>query len=364
MEEAVSQVLAGGLLERAGRWYLESGIREPNGGVARYYRIDLGRNARVSTEITGYAVSTYVWLFHITGDEEYLAAARHSARFLTEHGWDPDLQIFPFEHGAGTPEPLAYFFDSGIIARGLLALWRATREERWLAFAAKTGESMLTDFAGDGSLHPILRLPAKTPLAYEPQWSRSPGCYQLKSALAWHELASCTGDDRFKTAFDAALAAALDTHDTFLPAPTPEKTMDRLHAYCYFLEALLAVTGRPGVREALASGIERVSRYLREIAPVFVRSDVYAQLLRVRLWTEKAGIAVAQSEARREADALPSFQLSSHDPRLDGAFAFGRRGADLLPFANPVSTAFAAQACHMWEERLSGGVSVSHQNLI
>jgi hypothetical protein len=98
--------------------------------------------------------------------------------------------------------------------------------------------------------------------------------------------------------------------------------------------------------------------------PVFARSDVYAQLLRIRLWAESAGIALAEPNARAEAQALPEFQLESDDPRLDGAFAFGRRGGALLPFANPVSTAFAAQACHMWKERLSGRVSVSHQNLI
>jgi hypothetical protein len=366
MEEAVSQVLAGGLLERAGRWYLDSGIQEPDGGVARYYRIDLGRNAPVSTEITGYAVSTYLWLFDTTADEEYLHAARRAARFLTDKAWDRDLQIFPFEHGVhgDTPEPLAYFFDSGIIARGLLALWRACGEEKWLRAARSTGESMLADFVTGGSVHPILSLPAKTALPYEPQWSRSPGCYQLKSALAWLELAASTGDRRFRDAFDGSLAEALHTHESFLPAATPEKTMDRLHAYCYFLEALLPVADRPGARQALASGIERVSAYLREIAPVFARSDVYAQLLRIRLWAESAGIALAEPNARAEAQALPEFQLESDDPRLDGAFAFGRRGGALLPFANPVSTAFAAQACHMWKERLSGRVSVSHQNLI
>jgi hypothetical protein len=47
---------------RAGTWFLRSGIQQPDGGVARYYRADQGRNLPVSTEITGYTVSTFVYL--------------------------------------------------------------------------------------------------------------------------------------------------------------------------------------------------------------------------------------------------------------------------------------------------------------
>ena len=51
---------------------------------------------------------------------------------------------------------------------------------------------MLADFRADGAIHPILALPEKRPLAYETSWSRSPGCYQLKAAMAWHELFEAT----------------------------------------------------------------------------------------------------------------------------------------------------------------------------
>src|SRR5271167_339519 len=118
------------LVERAGRWFLESGIQESSGGVARYYRSDVGKNARVSTEITGYAVSTLLYLAERTGDDSYTEAAVRAARFLTRTAWNPMLGTIPFEHSdnCDQPKPLAYFFDCGIIVRGLLAAWRATRE--------------------------------------------------------------------------------------------------------------------------------------------------------------------------------------------------------------------------------------------
>ena len=101
---------------------------------------------------------------------------------------------------------------------------------------------------------------------------------------------------------------------------------------------------------ALADGIAQVGSHLREIAPVFARSDVYAQLLRVRLWACEL-LPLDLDAAGEEAEALAAFQLSSDDPRVDGAFAFGIKAGEVIPHANPVSTSFALQALHMWHTR-------------
>src|SRR5690348_415318 len=62
-------------ISRAGEWFLHSGIQEANGGVARYHRVDVGRNAAISTEITGYAASALVYLHSLTHDDRYLDRA-------------------------------------------------------------------------------------------------------------------------------------------------------------------------------------------------------------------------------------------------------------------------------------------------
>jgi hypothetical protein len=328
-------------LEQAGCWFLHSGIQEPSGGVARYYRSDVGKNAAVSAEITGYAVSALVYLGQM--DE-----AVRAARYLTRQAWDAASSTFPFEPGS----PHAYFFDVGIIVRGLLAVWRATGDEEFRERAREAALSLAFDFPGDGVFHPVITLPEKQPLDYEPRWSRQPGCYQLKSALAWHDI----GDEHAGKLFASAVASALATHESFLPGETDrEKVMDRLHAYCYFLEALLAVSGREDVRRALAFGIDRVGGLLREIAPEFERSDVCAQLLRVRLIAHHLGtIPLDESAAREEAERARSYQSDSADVRLRGGFWFGKKRGEFLPFMNPVSTAFCLQAIALWEQHQSG----------
>jgi hypothetical protein len=355
-------------LDLAGRWFLNSGIQRPDGGVSRYYRAAEGRNMPVSTEITGYAASVYAYLASVTGEPEYRAAAIRTARFLTRVAWDKELATFPFEvPAAGSAGlPPAYFFDCGIIIRGLLAVWRLTRDGEYLAAAARAAETMAADFLRDDTIHPILRLPSKEPLPYEPRWSRSPGCYQLKSAMAWLDLSKATGDQRFASYFERALQMALDSHKTFLPGePDRDRVMDRLHAYCYFLEALLPVAGRAEAAEALRDGIARTSTLLRDIAPEFARSDVYAQLLRVRLYCDALGVLdLDEKAAVEEASAVEEFQQEHPEPRIHGGFHFGRRRNEVLPFLNPVSTAFCLQALTFWRVHRAGEFNANIGDLI
>ena len=342
--------------ELAGDWLLKSGIQDETGGVARYYRSDLAQNARVSTEITGYAVSTLLYLYNRTEDPGYLSSAERAGKFLTQLAWSPGLATFPFEHSLrDAPKPLAYFFDCGIIIRGLVRLAQVTRNSEYLDIAVKAGRSMAEDFAVGERYHPIIELPSKSPVAYAPQWSRSPGCYQLKSALGWHDLARATGSADFEALYESAVTAAIKTKDTFLPAETPEATMDRLHAYGYFLEGMLPLAGRSDCAAALAEGVERISNYLRSIRPVFERSDVYAQLLRARLFANQlTAVPVNVPAAEDEVARISEFQLADRDERVGGGFCFGRKGVNLLPYVNPVSTAFCMQALEMWNDFKSG----------
>lgn len=275
-------------------------------------------------------------------------AAVRAARYLARDAWDAASHTFPYEPNS----KLAYFFDIGIIVRGLLAVWRATGEAEFLERAREGALSLAFDFAGDGFFHPVIALPEKQPLEREPRWSRSPGCYQLKSALAWREI----GEEHANRLFGVALHSALATHQSFLECETDrEKLMDRLHAYCYFLEAALWDADQPAVRLALASGVARVASLLREIGSQFERSDVCAQLLRVRLIAHHLGaVPLDEDAASEEAARAARYQSDSSDPRLRGGFWFGRRGEEILPYMNPVSTAFCLQALNLWRDHQAG----------
>ena len=352
----------------AGDWFLNSGIQDASGGVARYYRCDVGQYARISTEITGYAVSALLFYHLRSGRTEYLDSALHAARFLTRTVWDARLGAFPFEYSANGDRPpaLAYFFDTGIIIRGLLAAWRVSQQAEFRDTAIAAGRAMLADFSAGDGIHPILALPRKQPLPHEANWSAAPGCYQLKSAMAWYELFEVTGEMYFLRAYESVVEGALASEHDFLPGePDLHRVMDRLHAYAYFLEGLLPILHREGCASRFQKGIDRIAVYLREIAPLFVRSDVYAQLLRLRLYGKVLGAIPLDPEAAAyEARQTTSFQLHSEDPRASNGFSFGRKDGHIMPFVNPVSTMFCAQALALWEDHKNNVLAIHCQTLI
>jgi len=348
-------------ISRAGEWFLHSGIQESNGGVARYYRVDLGRNQAISTEITGYAIGAFVYLHTLTHDDRYIGRATDAAGFLTHRAWDRSLAAMPFEID---PPAFTYFFDCGIVVRGLLAVWRASGDDEFRDAAVQLGRRMAADFVSEqGDFHPILTLPGRQPIERDAtRWSRSSGCYQLKSAMAWWDLFEATGDQGWRVPYERTLDFALRQSAGFLPGHSDTmKVMDRLHAFLYFLEGLLPRASEARCAMAMAEGIRRVEGLLREIGSRFVRSDVYAQLLRMRLFADWNGAAPLDREAaREEAEALAGFQAASEDPRIDGGFYFGRKGAEWMPFINPVSTVFAMQALTLWECHTHGAQPLRH----
>lgn len=351
---AASALPASGWTQAAIDWFLGSGIQAQSGGVARYYRIDRGEYLPVSTEITAYAAAFLCYLYRQTGRADCLQPALAAARYLTRTAWRPPLATIPFE--CDGVQEYAYFFDLGIITRALLALWRQTAESEFRDAAEACGRSMARDFNGPSGYHPVISLPGKQPVEGDGRWSRRPGCYQLKAALAWRELELATADPFFGRLWGDAVASLLPGHTTFLTSePDRREVMNRLHAYCYFLEALLARASQPECAQALGEGLRLAGDLLREIRPEFERSDVCAQLLRVRLLAAAAGaVPLDALRAGEEAAALASFALVSDDSRVSGAIAFGRSGGRLMPFANPVSTAFAVQAAIMWDQWRAG----------
>jgi hypothetical protein len=107
-----------------------------------------------------------------------------------------------------------------------------------------------------------------------------------------------------------------------------------------------------------------VAWHLRDIAFEFARSDVYAQLLRARIYADWLGVLPLDKDAAGyEARQLLGFQIADDDPRLDGGFYFGRKAGAWINHVNPVSAAFGLQALALWDQARSGGAQ-AHRHLL
>lgn len=353
---AVSSAAISQVIEQSARWLLSSGIQSADGAVARYFRTDLGRNAPVSNEITGYFLSTLLFLGKGT---TWNATA--AAEYLAESAWEHRTRSLPFEQANGEDLADAHFFDCGIVGNALHEMWRKTGRERFLDRAIDIAQSMGTDFSGaNGTFHPIVSLPEKIAPEARDWWSRKPGCYQLKSALLWCRLADKPADPGFLGLYADMLSNAFADSPCFLSTVRQDALMDYLHPFLYFLEGLLPVAAQQdGRRNRYSSeiehGIDLVAEHLAALGPRFVRSDVYAQLIRIRLLAHAlCGIPLDEEAAEGEVRELLTFHWPDPDPRIDGSFSFGARFGRKLPFSNPVSTAFAIQALSLWQDMQRG----------
>ncbi len=111
-------------LERAGSWFLQSGIQEPSGGVARYYRTDSSRTRPSQMKLLAMRRAHCLPVARmLEGARSTTAMRRYAAgNYLTDQAWDSSSNAFPFEPNLS----LTYFFDTGIIVRGLLTASRRT----------------------------------------------------------------------------------------------------------------------------------------------------------------------------------------------------------------------------------------------
>jgi hypothetical protein len=351
------------------RWLITSGIQSESGGVARYYLADDRRYRNTSTVNTGYFISALLKT-NESGEKELLDHAVKAGRFLVEQAFDANLELFCSEVGdAGEPAAReARFFDCCIAARALLHLWQATSDPQFLDRAERCGVALRTRMSRvDGSFFPLLDLKSGEPSAGTDSWSVEAEVYQLKSSLAFLELSEATGNREFDTSMQLMLNWCLKTHEGFVRGDdNPENIMDRLHAYCYFLEGLLPVaTEDMKASHALQHGVLDVENFMREVTASYQRCDVVAQLLRLRLYADRIGIMELDfAEAEKEALALEQFQHQSTDPKIDGGFAFARRRGELTPHVNPATTAVAIQALAMWEQAEDGAFREPWQALI
>ena len=349
-------------IEKAKSWLLHSGIQREDGGVARFHRVDSDESGPVSTEITGYLASGLAFLRGCG-----CAQLKRSADFLVEEAWDVDECFLRYEPGtAAGQRACSYFFDCGIAGLALVQYWELTGDRRYLKSALEIGRSMLVDFpASNGAFTPVITLPGKEPMPYGAWWSKAPGCYQLKAALLWLRLSECVDEHAFGNAFRKVMAYAVEDSESFLSGPADDKMMDRLHAFLYFLEGLLPLAGERAYGQLISRGLASATGVLRKMTPAFVRSDVCAQLVRLRLFAhEAARLPLDADSVDREIQKLLAFQFKSADTRINGAFCFGSRAGVLLPYANPVSTVFAAQALAFWLRFRSGQLSHDWRTVI
>ncbi len=247
------------------RWLLQSGIQEQQtdapmyGGVRRDYDRPNALFSFFYTEITGYAVTTLLYLYQLHPDPVYLERARDAAEWLLTRarepqtgalrcrfyptGWEQHTCLRCRFHSTGWAQH-ACAFDNGMCLNGLVNMFRFTGEGRYLTAALELGTWLVdTMQAADGSLFAKYDVHSRTPYNPDGKWSQMSGSFLLKVAIGLLNLAEASNDARYTQAARALCewGATFQEADGRFQTSPPGDTF--LHPHCYAAEGLL-VAGR------------------------------------------------------------------------------------------------------------------------
>lgn len=228
-------------LNRALRWHMTAPIRVTEPASPAHGAILHGLEGEVPlgvyTEITGYAVSLFVFLARSEADPSYLRAAEDAAGFLlriqTRDGAYPHL---PDPSAPEGPAPM-YSFDTAACAVGLARLARMTKDDRYLESGLAAGRWLLGMQLPDGSFRAMAVRGGD--VADPGGFFGDRSCIHAKVAIALLELGELSGRQEFRRAALRACDYALT-----MQAPDgafwsrPDRGYVFTHAHCYACEGL------------------------------------------------------------------------------------------------------------------------------
>ncbi len=190
------------------KWLLESGIQGSDGAVLGWLDKDFGQGDFRYSEITGYTITCFAWLYGMTGNEVWLNKAKQAATWIMEKAMTPEGGVLTREFLDQSREQSDFYsfsngrvlaFDVGMALNGFVNLYKVTREGVYLETAQKLA-GFLEQYLHqeDGSLAPVWNSATSSVETLGDKWSHQSGSYHSKVAMGLADLCIVTGQERYK----------------------------------------------------------------------------------------------------------------------------------------------------------------------
>ncbi|MBU2103099.1 MAG: glycoside hydrolase family 88 protein, partial [Candidatus Omnitrophica bacterium] len=204
-------------------WLQNSGIQSAGGGFYSWFDAGLASYSYLYSEITGYGISTLLFLYDIQKDTAQLKKAKRAAQWIKDVAMHPcgGIRTRLHAHDASADkvysfaEENIFSFDTGMVLYGVINLYRVTQDSQYLVMAKTIADFLIgTMQQEDGSLAPIYNARNNALfVATEPKWSNQPASFHAKVALGLVDLFEVTGDKKYYGAAARLCTYALTTQE-------------------------------------------------------------------------------------------------------------------------------------------------------
>lgn len=174
-------------------WLLNSGIRikdgTDKGALYGWKYLDPPSYPFVYSEITGYAISCYSWIYSELGQQGALVAAKDAAEWVKRNMDSEYLLVAGYRcldtfTEKGDLSNQIYLFDNGMVMNGLISIYRLTGQKNFLTSARNMADSLINYFFKNSTINVALIDKLHRPVTdLKNKWSSAVGPHQSKISL-------------------------------------------------------------------------------------------------------------------------------------------------------------------------------------
>lgn len=347
-------------LELASRWLVNSGIQSSGGGVYAWYDLKEKAYSYVYSEITGYAITTLLYLTDIFNDRNFIKKAEAAASWIlnksVHQSGGVKTRLYNDDERADNAYSFVgknlFSFDTGMVLYGMINLYKKNGKEEFLE-ASKRMADFLTDIMQneDGSLSAVYNAETGEKKETLDKWSNQRGSFHAKISLGLLDLFCVTNEEKYKIS-----AIKLCTYAVSMQEKTGRFITNKgdnttnMHPHCYSAEGLF-YAGVLLKDSQFTKSAARATKWIFDNLSIdginelyypqygkfsdFQRSDVLAQALRLGIifGADKEQIENLKSK-------LLQYQLTGEESNQSGGFLYSRGSSHI----NSWCTMFAMQA--------------------
>ena len=367
------------------KWLLHSGITIKNGpkrgAVYGWKNLNPPSYPFIYNEITGYAITSFLYIYSELGEHEALQAAKDSANWIVESTRNSSSYLLSAGsietdnfNQKGNLSNQIYAFDNGMIMIGLLNLYKVTRDPNLLKYVEKMAKSLIERFFDgskliallDNSYKPIPDNTSPHNRTDEIKWSAISGAYHCKLSLVLLDLSLLTNNDLYSKVSDSLCeyAQKLQKPNGRIVTNPNLDTVTYLHPHLYACEGLIYSGIRQHNESYLTAGLKGIKWATSQIDPStgglprligeksIEQSDCMAQLLRLLILCYSSLEEVIEEDPHHIKDVIEKL----YSRLLDFCITLGEdRGAVKyhlsLDTACTWCTMFTMQALVLWSKR-------------
>lgn len=347
-------------------WICSSGIQSDSGGFYSWYDLKDKSYPYLYSEITGYGITTLLFLYNLTGDEIFLNKAQKAADWIITFAMHScggvKTRLYNQDESSDRLYSFSgqniFSFDTGMVLYGMASLYQARKERRFLEAALRQADFILDKMQKeDGSLYPIYNTKEARTMEPDDKWSNQRGSFLCKASLGLVKLFDISGERKYRDAAIRLCEYAVSLQEDsgrFITDKASSTT--HLHPHSYTAEGLWYTGSSFGMPEFIdsakkatewalsnvsSSGINEIYDPSTKTFNDFQRSDIIAQVLRMVL------IYSIEDKIDGLNSILLSYQYIGDEEDQRGGFLYSKDGDHL----NAWCSMFAFQALIFYSRR-------------